>query len=103
MDYGFEKIPKVGLPTNHGGYGATLLDQRWKDKRKEILVRDNFMCLVCKSEKSLHVHHRQYHFSKSQGQFKNPWEYSNNLLITLCEKCHKRGHNLYNVPIKYIK
>lgn len=103
MGRDFDEHLDIKVPANHAGYGAKLLDQRWKNKRKVILERDNFMCLVCKSEANLHVHHRQYHFSRSQNTFKNPWEYSNNLLITLCESCHQRGHILFNVPIKYVK
>lgn len=88
---------------SHGGYGATLFDPRWKMKRKEILARDKNKCVICKSEDSLQVHHRQYHFSTVLNTFRNPWEYSNNLLITLCKICHQRGHRLYKVPVKQIK
>jgi C4-dicarboxylate-specific signal transduction histidine kinase len=45
----------------HGTYGKTLLDPRWKEKRKVILARDQNRCVICKSEESLQVHHRQYH------------------------------------------
>jgi 5-methylcytosine-specific restriction endonuclease McrA len=88
---------------NHGGYGATLFDPRWKAKRKEILARDRNSCVICSSEKNLQVHHRQYHFSRALNAFRNPWEYPNNLLVTLCERCHQRGHRLYKVPTKYLK
>ena len=87
---------------NHGGYGSTLLDPKWKIKRKEILERDQNKCVICKSEQTLQVHDRQYHFSRFLNTFKNPWEYPNNLMITLCESCHQKGHRLYKVPTKYI-
>jgi hypothetical protein len=32
-----------------------------------------------------------------------PWDYTDNLLITLCEKCHQKGHKQYKVPTIYIK
>ncbi len=83
-------------------YNILLLDPRWKMKRKVILERDNNKCVICKSTKSLNVHHRQYHYSKILKNFKNPWEYDDCLLITLCDICHKKGHELYNVPIKYV-
>lgn len=87
---------------NHGAYGAKLFDPRWKDKRKSIIARDNNKCAVCETEDELQVHHRQYHFSKSRNMFKDPWEYPDNLLITLCKKCHNKGHNLYKVPVKQV-
>jgi 5-methylcytosine-specific restriction endonuclease McrA len=87
----------------HGSYKVALFDPRWKEKRKVILERDEEKCVICKSEESLQVHHRQYHFSKSLNAFREPWEYTDNLLITLCESCHQRGHRLYDVPVKQVK
>ena len=86
----------------HGTYGGTLLDPRWKTKRLEILKRDINRCVNCGSEENLQVHHRQYHFSKSLNEYRNPWEYTDKYLVTLCERCHKKGHNIYRVPIKMI-
>jgi len=83
---------------NHGAYGASLLDERWKRKRKEILVRDNHRCVNCMSREKLQVHHRQYHFQIKLRKFKEPWDYPLSLMITLCESCHRRGHQLYKVP-----
>lgn len=83
-------------------YDKALLDPRWRKKRKLILERDGYRCMICKSDTQLEVHHRQYHFLLPLNVFKNPWEYENHLLITLCEKCHQTGHQLYKVPVKYI-
>lgn len=88
--------------TYHGSYGAKLLDPRWKKKRESILARDAHQCVICKSKEALNVHHRQYHFSKSLKQFKDPWDYPNDLLITLCKRCHDKGHRLYEVPVKCV-
>lgn len=85
------------IPT-HGTYGALLFDPRWRMKREEILLRDHHSCVICKRTEDLQVHHRQYHFVVRKNNFKFPWEYDNTLLITLCEPCHKRGHNKYKVP-----
>jgi hypothetical protein len=82
----------------HGSYGALLFHPLWKLKRKEILARDMHRCVHCESDKTLQVHHRQYHFIVSQQQFLLPWEYPDHLLITLCQSCHNRGHNKYKVP-----
>lgn len=86
----------------HGSYGSLLFDPRWKSKRDEILQRDTHRCVICKGTENLHVHHRQYHFNPKTNQFNMPWEYENRLLITLCEYCHRKGHNKFKVPIIYI-
>src|SRR4051812_7170583 len=67
----------------HGTYGALLFDPRWRAKREEILTRDSKCCVICKGDKGLQVHHRQYHFVLRNNEFKLPWEYEGNLLITL--------------------
>jgi len=82
----------------HGTYGALLFRPEWRAKREEILKRDFKSCVICNGSNSLQVHHRQYHFIVRENKFKLPWEYSENLLITLCESCHKRGHSKFKVP-----
>jgi hypothetical protein len=82
----------------HGTYGGVLFSPQWKLKRQEIFKRDDYRCVICKSQKDLQVHHRQYHFMVKENRFKPPWDYSQNLLVTLCESCNKRGHNKYKVP-----
>ena len=83
-------------------YGEMLQDQRWETKRAEILERDQHECAFCKSKDTLQVHHRQYHFIKSEEQFVLPWDYHQVHLITLCKSCHDAGHQLYQIPTKYI-
>ncbi len=65
-------------------YADKLQDPRWQRKRLKILERDKFKCKKCGDEETtLHVHHKIY----KKG--KDPWEYDNSDLITLCEDCHK--------------
>lgn len=90
------------INSTHGSYGAALFDPRWKAKRRRILERDQNLCRLCGCGGKLQVHHRQYHFSRTLNAFKQPWEYPNWLLITLCETCHNKGHRTYVVPTKYI-
>lgn len=92
MPYSMQDTPA------HGTYGELLFRPEWRAKREEILERDNHSCVVCNRSYGLQVHHRQYHFIVLQNQFKLPWDYSGNLLITLCESCHRRGHSKYKVP-----
>lgn len=87
---------------DHGSYGALLFDERWRKRRLEILERDSYSCRICRSTKNLHVHHRQYHFIQSIKQFKPPWDYTSDLLLTLCESCHSRGHSKFKVPSIYL-
>jgi len=90
------------IPEKHGSYGALLFDKRWKEKRDLILSRDLNRCVICRSEEELEVHHRQYLFVKSLKKFNPPWEYANNILITLCKSCHQRGHSKFKIPIIHI-
>ena len=103
MNTNSDNITNDETTRSHGGYGAALFDPRWKSKRKERLERDQNKCVICKSDDNLQIHHRQYHFSRTLNVFKNPWEYDNSLMITLCESCHQKGHRLYRVPVKYVK
>lgn len=65
-------------------YSEKLKDPRWQKKRLEILQRDNFICCSCGDDGStLHVHHIWYEKNK------DPWEYENDYLLTLCESCHE--------------
>ncbi|GEM_PF-2268184 len=57
---------------------------KWQKKRLIILDRDEYMCRNCgESESQLHIHHLYY-----LPNYK-PWEYDDDALLTLCEKCHK--------------
>jgi len=64
-------------------YSEKLKDPRWQKKRLKIMERDEFMCRSCyDTENTLNVHHKYY----IQGR--KPWEYPEDLLVTLCEGCH---------------
>jgi 5-methylcytosine-specific restriction endonuclease McrA len=91
-------------------YYEMLKDERWQNRRLEIFNRDKFICRRCGYESSyedfagendevrefyLEVHHIKYIYGLK------PWEYPENLLVTLCENCHAKiervkkivGHN----------
>ncbi|MEO8960889.1 MAG: hypothetical protein ABI325_03345 [Ginsengibacter sp.] len=91
-------VPQSNNIPAHGSYGALLFTPQWKIKRDEILKRDSYRCVMCHGKNGIKVHHRQYHFVVSRNEFKLPWEYPDNLLLTLCESCNKRGHSKYKVP-----
>lgn len=79
-------------------YADQLQDQRWKDKRQEILQRDDYECRMCSCSGSednpLEVHHRFYYCNSYA------WQYNNNALITLCARCHTLVH-LTISPLSY--
>jgi len=69
---------------NRETYLAKLRDPRWQKKRLKILERDEWTCQICgDSESTLHVHHRRYIVGRE------PWEYHDGCLVTLCEGCHE--------------
>ena len=86
--------------SKHGSYREKLFDPKWQLKRKEIIVRDKHKCIICGKDNGLNVHHKQYHFSIRLNRYRDPWEYENKYLITLCVSCHKRGHAKFEVPTK---
>jgi len=65
-------------------YSEKLRDPRWQKKRLNILNRDDWTCQNCgDKEATLHVHHMVYERDNE------PWEYDDNILVTLCESCHE--------------
>jgi 5-methylcytosine-specific restriction endonuclease McrA len=67
---------------------------KWEAKTAEIRRRDNNQCVHCKTrDEKLVVHHRQYH--TLGGTWVNLWEYRDEFLITLCDTCHRQGHDAY--------
>lgn len=70
-------------------YLELLKDPRWQKKRLEIFALDHWQCRACFSKTgTLNVHHLFY----ISGN--NPWEYENDALITLCERCHERAKGI---------
>lgn len=108
-------------------YAEKLLDPLWKAKRHWIIRRDDFKCTKCAKTNvnfilrissirrgntvieipqdlhfvpehrlELNVHHKYYH------EGKEPWEYVDSALTTLCPDCHKNEHENSVIPF-YLK
>lgn len=90
------------LESNKAQYQEGLEDPRWKKLRSTILKRDNSTCRICGNKEGLHIHHRQYTRSKETGEWSQPWDYHPFFLITVCNNCHSKGHQLFSIPIKEI-
>lgn len=73
---------------NKEEYKELLKTKEWKEYRERILVRDNHTCKNCGSTKYLNVHHIKY----IKGR--KPWEYPEELLVTLCRNCHSKVHKI---------
>ena len=73
--------------SNYKSYSDKLKDPRWQKKRLQILERDEWRCRYCYNDKEmLSVHHKVYTAGKE------PWEYDDDLLVTLCNHCHEQEH-----------
>lgn len=80
-------------------YLEMLLTEKWRSKREEILERDKRMCRNCRCGQNLEIHHRQYHRDTNTGMKREPWDYENKYLITLCHHCHEIGSKQYIIPV----
>jgi 5-methylcytosine-specific restriction endonuclease McrA len=69
-------------------YSDKLQHPKWQKKKYEIYERDRYRCCKCTNpDRPLRVHHIYYEYGKE------PWDYSNEYLKTLCEKHHKSEHD----------
>ena len=69
-------------------YSEKLKDPRWIEAASRIRDRDQNMCVQCGSGGEVHVHHSHYR------QGREPWEYRESDLFTLCRKCHEKNHGI---------
>jgi hypothetical protein len=72
-------------------YSEKLKDPRWQQRRLQIIERDKYTCQQClQQDSTLHVHHKFY------KENREPWEYEDKDLITLCADCHQLTHALFD-------
>ena len=67
-------------------YYNYLNSDQWKEKRRLVLERDNFICQVCKIAPAENVHHITY-----DSIYKEPL----NVLLSVCRPCHIKIHKSY--------
>ena len=75
-------------------YKEQLKDDRWLKLRSKILDRDHHKCTKCGCNNFLNIHHLYYVYGCKA------WEYPHSALITLCNKCHEKWHNQYDVVVR---
>ena len=72
---------------NSNDYAISLQDPKWKAKSRKIRDRDGHRCVKCGAKDvELHVHHKYYLPNRE------PWDYTDKALITLCGACHDKEH-----------
>ena len=76
-------------------YSDKLNDPRWLKRKSEIVTRDDFKCQFWhKHHGPFSVHHKYYEYGR------DPWDYPDEALITVCQKCHDklndRSEDMYN-------
>ncbi|HUX57111.1 MAG TPA: hypothetical protein VMV77_09060 [Bacteroidales bacterium] len=84
-----QDIPEIHSSNNVPklSYLDQLKTPQWKEKRDQIMQRDNYTCQECGGkDTSLNVHHKLYIANRTA------WDYHHLFLITLCESCHKKRH-----------
>lgn len=81
-------------------YKDLLKREEWREKRAKILNRDNNKCVYCGEVHNLQVHHK-YYCQYPNGYRVRPWNYPDDALITLCDKCHTKVHNKKKIKVYY--
>lgn len=64
-------------------YKKYLLTPEWRAKRERVLIRDNYLCQGCLSNRANEVHHTTYANFGDELFFQ---------LISLCKECHEKVH-----------
>lgn len=64
-------------------YNEYLRSPRWREKRKLVLERDNYLCQGCRKAQATCVHHLTYDHVLDELL----WE-----LESACDDCHQRAH-----------
>ena len=75
-------------------YERLLKSDYWKGYSYSLIKERNFTCEDCgrrfyNERNKLQVHHLVY-------RDVNPWSYSPNEVVVLCEDCHKKRHGIYS-------
>ena len=77
--------------TVYGSYQNYLASGAWRILRMSVISRDNCQCAICGTRNNLRVHHMSYD--------RGVMEEGENL-VTLCEACHERVHNIVDETLK---
>lgn len=62
-------------------YSKYLQSEKWQEKRKKVLERDNYKCKACETNIATQVHHLNYDFIYNEPLFD---------LVSVCKPCHDK-------------
>lgn len=96
------RMPVTNFIDQQNKYWEKLREKEWKLYRDWIIERDGHKCRICGSPHYLQVHHTTYLRHSENGEWFAPWEYHQSYLITLCNSCHKLGHQHFKIQVKEI-
>ena len=104
----YSKHNNINIESNnqiwYGTYYEKLLHQpEWYNYREQVLKQHNYTCDWCGTHNQLQVHHKVYYKDPRTNYLINPWEYSEDKVMCLCDSCHKKYHQKYQVKTYYIK
>lgn len=74
--------------SGYAAYDAYIGSVEWAERREQFYANNKRYCRACYSHKRLNVHHRTYERMGAE---------LDEDLICLCERCHKRVHDLHNL------
>lgn len=64
-------------------YTAYLKTPEWRERRRLVLERDNYLCQACRNRKAVQAHHTTY----QHLGYEPLWE-----LVAICVPCHEALH-----------
>lgn len=83
-------------------YNAILDSPEWKACREWVFSNKGRYCAYCKCGWNLQVHHK-YYLKYPDGEHIKPWEYNIDCYMVLCDDCHKKVHEKYQIKTYYIR
>ena len=84
------------------GYNAILDSPEWSACREWVFANKGRYCAYCKRGRDLRVHHK-YYLKYPDGEHIKPWEYNIDCYMVLCDDCHKKVHEKYQIKTYYIR
>ena len=73
--------------------------RKWRNKRKEILLRDNFECMWCKEKGKVSKGKVVHHIVELKARIDLGLISTN--LVTVCRPCHELHHERINQSKKF--
>jgi 5-methylcytosine-specific restriction endonuclease McrA len=65
-------------------YDAYRQTPEWRERRRLVLERDNYVCQACRQRRATQAHHLTYKHLKREPLFD---------LVAVCKPCHDALHN----------